>query len=88
MVCQFKMLLNVDKCFRLQAAKVLFLFNINQEWTQVAGQTQITEALLNTENKESNFSSGCEKRRTEGLKKMRDREERCVLREPGRNGEG
>lgn len=88
MVYQFKMLLNVDKCFRLQAAKVLFRFNISQEWSQVAGQTQIIEALLNTENKESNFSSGSEKRRIEGLKKMRDREERCVLREPGRKGEG
>ncbi len=68
-VCQFKMLLNVDKCFRLQAAKVLFLFNINQEWSQVVGQTQITEALLITDSKESNFSSGGKKRGSEGLKK-------------------
>lgn len=46
-----------------------FLFNINQEWSQVAGQTQITEALLITDSKESNFSSGGEKRRFGGLKK-------------------
>lgn len=55
------MLLNVDKCFRLQVAKVSFLFHIKQEWSQVAGQTQITEELLITGSKESNFSSGGEK---------------------------
>lgn len=69
LVFQFKILLNVDKCFRLQAAKVSFLFNINQEWSQVVGQTQITEALLITGSKESNFSAGSEKKRIQGLKK-------------------
>lgn len=69
------MLLNVGKCFRLQATKVLFLYNINQKERQVAGQTRITEALLSTENKASNFSSGHEKRSTGGLKKMKDKED-------------
>lgn len=75
LVSQLKMLLNVYKCFRLQAAKVLFPYEINQEKRQVAGQARITEALLNTENKASSFSSGHEKRRTGGLKKMKDRED-------------
>ena len=66
-------------------AKVSFLFNINQEWSQVVGQTQITEALLITHSKESNFSSGDGKRRIQGLKKKtRDREEGCALRILGR----
>lgn len=63
------MVLNVGKLFTLQEAKILFLFNSSQEWSQVAGQTQITEALLITDGKESNFSSAGEDRRTEGLKR-------------------
>lgn len=41
----------------------------------MAGQTRITEALLGTENKASNFCPGHEERRTRGLKKMRDKED-------------
>lgn len=87
LACQFKMLLNVEKCFRLQSAKVSFLFNINQEWSQVVlGQTQITEALLITDSNESDFSSSGEKKK-DGLE-MRHREEGHVLRKLGRKWKG
>lgn len=82
------MLLNVDKCFRLQAAKVSFLFNINQEWSQVAGQTQITEVLLITHSKGSNFSSGGEKRGIGGLKKDEGQGRRSCFEEIGKKMKG
>lgn len=75
MLCQFKMLLNVDKWLRLKAAKLSFLFNISQKWSQLVGQTEITEALLITDSNESNFSTGGEKEGLRDFKKMRDSEE-------------
>lgn len=79
-----KKLLKSDKYVGLQQAEVLLCLIINQEWSQVVSQIQITKAILTADSMESNFTLGGGDRGIVGVKKMRDSGGRLCAKNSGK----